>query len=147
MKCVIAAAFILGAAPSAAQPARLDPDTAAWWATSAQLSNDAMEGRDTGSAAYDRAARLVASKFQEAGLKPAGENGTWFQRVPMHEIAITSARLNVGGRPLLFLHDLTVSPARGMPAGIDLPLAYGGYCAPQALRDVSGRIVICHGTH
>jgi hypothetical protein len=106
-----------------------------------------MEGRDTGSAAYERAARLVASKFQEAGLKPAGENGTWFQRVPMHDIAITSARLSASGRPLLFLHDFTVSPARGMPARIDLPLAYGGYCALQALREVSGRIVICHGTH
>jgi hypothetical protein len=147
MKCVFAAAFIAGAAPSAGQPPSLDPDTAAWWATTEQLSNDAMEGRDTGSAAYERAARLVASKFQEAGLRPAGENGTWFQRVPMHETAITSARLSAGGRPLRFLHDLTVSPAPGMPASIDLPLAYGGYCAPQALREASGRIVICHGTH
>ena len=147
MKWVIAGVLIAGASPSAAQPSSLDPDTAAWWATTAQLSNDAMEGRDTGSAAYERAAGLVASKFQEARLKPAGENGSWFQRVPMHEIAITSARLSAGGRALVFLHDLTVAPARGMPASIDFPLAYGGYCAPQALREVSGRIVICHGTH
>ena len=49
----------VGAAPAA----KLDPDTAAWWKTTAQLSSDAMEGRDTGSAAYLRAARLVASKF------------------------------------------------------------------------------------
>src|SRR3954451_14580426 len=126
MKTVIAsaAAALIAAAP-APKP---DPDTAAWWATTAQLSNDAMEGRDTGTAAYERAARLVASRFQAAGLKPAGENGTWVQRVPMHETRIERARISAGTRPLVFLHDLTVSPAEGMPARIDAPLAYGGYC-------------------
>ena len=56
----------------AAAPPKLDPDTAAWWATTAQLSNDGMEGRDTGSPAFEHAAQLVASKFAAAGLKPAG---------------------------------------------------------------------------
>jgi Peptidase family M28 len=131
----------------AAAPPKLDPDTAAWWATTAQLSNDSMEGRDTGSQAYERAARLVASRFQAAGLKPAGENGTWFQRVPMHETRIERASVGVGNHPLVFLHDLTINPAAGMPARVDAPLAYGGYCAADALGDVRGKIVICHGTH
>ena len=143
----LAAAALMGSVPAVGQQPRLDADTRSWWATTAQLSNDAMEGRDTGSAAYERAALLVASKFAAAGLRPAGEGGTWFQRVPMHEIAIIEARLSIGGRPLVFLHDLTVSPARGMPAHVDLALAYGGYCAANALGDVKGRIVICHGTH
>ena len=137
-----AALALVGAAP-----AKLDPDTTAWWKITAQLSNDAMEGRDTGSAAYERAARLVAAKFAAAGLKPAGENGTWFQRVPMHEIAIARANLTVGGRPLLFLHDLTVSPSAGMPAAVDAPIVYGGYCGAATLGDVRGKVVICHGTH
>jgi hypothetical protein len=130
-----------------AAPPKLDADTGAWWATTAQLSNDAMEGRDTGSPAYLRAAKLVASKFAAAGLKPAGENGSWFQDVPMHEIRIVRATLSAGKRPLVFLHDLTVSPAEGMPSRVDAPLAYGGYCAPEALGDVRGKVVICHGTH
>ena len=138
----IAAMLTIGAAPP-----KLDPDTAAWWSTTAQLSNDSMQGRDTGTAAYLRAAQLVASKFAAAGLKPAGENGSWFQRVPMHEIRIDAANIAVGGRPLLFLHDLTVSPAEGMPARIEAPLSYGGYCAPSSLAGVNGKIVICHGTH
>lgn len=131
----------------AASPPRLDPDTAAWWANNAQLSSDAMEGRDTGTAAYERAARLVASKLQAAGLKPAGAGGTWFQRVPMHEIRIERATVSVGNRPLLFLHDLTMNPAAGTPARIDAPLAYGGYCGAAGLGDVRGKIVICHGSH
>ena len=136
-----------GALVAAAPAPKMDADTAAWWATTAQLSNDGMEGRDTGSPAYLRAARLVASKFAAAGLKPAGENGTWYQDVPMHEIRVTGARLTVGKRPLVFLHDLTISPDEATPAHVDAPLAYGGYCAAGSLGDVRGAIVICHGTH
>ena len=138
----MAALLLAGAAP-----AKLDRDAAAWWATTAQLSNDAMEGRDTGSSAYLRAANIVASKFAAAGLKPAGENGTWFQRVPMHELAVARAAFRVGNRPLVFLHDLTISPTEGMPRRIDAPLAYGGYCGAASLNDVHGKVVICHGTH
>jgi hypothetical protein len=49
-----------------------DPDTLAWWHTTEALSNDSMEGRDTGSAAYQRAADYVASRFKASGLEPAG---------------------------------------------------------------------------
>ena len=141
---MIAAAGLIAAA--AAAP-KLDADTAAWWATTAQLSNDAMAGRDTGSPEYMRAARLAASKFAAAGLKPAGENGSWFQNVPMHEMRVTGAKLSAGGRPLVFLHDLTISPNEATPTNVDAPLAYGGYCRAASLGDVRGKIVICHGTH
>jgi hypothetical protein len=130
-----------------ATPPKLDPDTAAWWKTTADLSNDALEGRDTGSPAYERAAKLVASRFAAAGLKPAGENGSWFQRVPMHETSVTEATFRIGRRPLVFLHDLTVSPAVGMRAQIAAPMVYSGYCAASSLNDVRGKFVICHGTH
>jgi Peptidase family M28 len=139
---VAAALLLLGAAPP-----KLDPDTAAWWKTTAELSNDAMEGRDTGSPAYERAAKMAAARFEAAGLKPAGENGSWFQRVPMREISVTRATFRAGNRPLVFLHDLTVSPTLGMPARVDAPLVYGGYCGSPSLGDVRGKIVICHGTH
>ena len=60
LRCLLSLAALLTVA---AAPPKLDPDTAAWWSTTAQLSNDSMEGRDTGTAAYERAARLVASKL------------------------------------------------------------------------------------
>ena len=65
-----------------------DADTLAWWHTTEALSGDAMEGRDTGSAAYERAAEYVAKRFKAAGLMPAGDDGTYFQRVPMHEVDV-----------------------------------------------------------
>jgi len=133
-----------GAAP---QPPASDADTVAWWNTATALSADAMEGRDTGSPAYDRAARVVADQFAAAGLKPLGEDGSWFQRVAMEQVAVESATLTAGDRPIAFLRDITVQPAPDMPATIDAPLAYRGYCAAGTLGDVKGKVVICHGTH
>jgi Peptidase family M28 len=138
----IVIAFI-GAAPAPG----LNPDTAAWWGLTAELSNDRMEGRDTGSPSYMRAARLVAAKFKAAGLAPAGENGSWFENVPMHEVRVEGATIRAGNRELVFLHDLTISPSEATPAHVETYLSYGGYCGAQALKNVSGKIVICHGTH
>jgi Zn-dependent M28 family amino/carboxypeptidase len=139
-------AILTGLAVAAAPlPANVDPDTRAWWATTAALSGDAMEGRDTGSAAYERAAKLVAQRFAKAGLKPAGEKGGWFQPVPMGEIAVTKASVTVGGRGLRFLHDIYLSPAPGMATAIDAPIAFRGYCGKDALGEVRGKAVVCWG--
>lgn len=132
---------------AAARPLPADPDTRAWWATTAALSGDAMAGRDTGSPGYERAATMVARRFAAAGLKPAGDAGGYLQRVPMQQLSIARARVTVGGRPLRFLHDIMANPVPGMRERIDAPLAYRGYCAAAALGDVRGRLVICHGTH
>lgn len=143
LKIVAIALLLIGAAPRQG----LDPDTKAWWTTTADLSNDRMEGRDTGSPAYLRAARFVASKFAAAGLKPAGKNGSWFETVPMDEVRVEGATMRAGNTPLVFLHDLTISPGEATPAHVEASLSYGGYCSTGALKDVSGKIVICHGTH
>src|SRR5690606_9156343 len=47
------------------------------------LADDAMEGRETGTAGYARASDHVARRFAEIGLEPAGDDGTFFQRVPL----------------------------------------------------------------
>lgn len=131
----------------AARPLPSDPDTRAWWETTAALSDDRMAGRDTGSDGYERAAKLVAARFAAAGLLPAGDDGTYFQRVPMQSLSIDRANVKVGATPLRFLHDVMANPFAGMPTRLDGRLAYRGYCAASTLGDVRGRIVICHGTH
>jgi hypothetical protein len=47
------------------------------------LSDDALEGRGTGSRGYDIAAKFMASQFELLGLQPAGDNGSYFQSVPL----------------------------------------------------------------
>src|ERR1700712_698831 len=43
------------------------------------LASDALKGRGDGSAELDRAADYIAEQFKQIGLKPAGDNGTYFQ--------------------------------------------------------------------
>jgi len=47
------------------------------------LSHDLLEGRGTGQRGGDLAAEYIATQFAEYGLKPAGDHGTYMQRVPL----------------------------------------------------------------
>jgi len=47
------------------------------------LSDDLLEGRGTGQRGGDIAAQYIAAQFALYGLKPAGDNGTYMQRVPL----------------------------------------------------------------
>ena len=47
------------------------------------LSHDLLEGRGTGQRGGDIAAEYIATQFALDGLKPAGDNGTYMQKVPM----------------------------------------------------------------
>lgn len=147
---------LLAAAPAPAQHPRdaeiHDADTKAWWHTTEDLSSDAMEGRDTGSDAYRRAADIVARRFGSAGLKPAGENGTYLQTVPMHQVQVdpqgTSFRVlrdDGASVPLAFLEQITVAASASLQA-INAPLVFRGYCGKDAMSGISGKAVVCFGT-
>ena len=47
------------------------------------LASDLLEGRGTGQRGGDIAAEYIATQFAEYGLKPAGENGSYLQKVPL----------------------------------------------------------------
>lgn len=127
-----------------------DPDTRAWWRLTEQLSADDMEGRDTGSKGYDKAADLLVGRLKAAGLRPAGDNGGWFQSFPVIEARVETAGTTFTVKPadgpdlpLKFLHQITVTPDSALPAALDAPLTFRGYCRPQDLADASGKVVIC----
>ncbi len=46
------------------------------------IAHDTMMGRAPGDAGNFKATTYIAAEFARAGLKPAGDNGTWFQTVP-----------------------------------------------------------------
>jgi len=130
-----------------------DEDTRAWWHTTEALSGDAMEGRDTGSAAYQRAADYVAGRFHEAGLHAAGDNGSFFQTVPLHEVAVdrdgtsfTLLRDHGSDFPIDFLEQITIAAAANLPAETEARLTFRGYCGKDAMKDIAGQIVVCFGT-
>jgi hypothetical protein len=43
------------------------------------LAGDEMKGRGLGTPELDRVAEYIAQRFQEAGLKPGSDSGSWFQ--------------------------------------------------------------------
>jgi hypothetical protein len=45
------------------------------------LSDDLLEGRDTGARGHEIASLYIAAEFEKYGLTPAGDNGTYMQRV------------------------------------------------------------------
>ncbi|RIW14621.1 peptidase M28 [Algoriphagus lacus] len=123
----------------------LDEDTRAWWDLTTELSSDEMEGRDTGSPGFVKAAEVVAKAFAEAGLQPLGDQGSWFQEVAMEETEITQASVTVGGRELRFLYDVYASPGN-VTESVEAPMIYCGYCDSASLGEVKNKLVICHGT-
>ena len=50
------------------------------------LSSDLLEGRGPGTRGSQLAAEYIATQFALNGLKPAGDNGTYFQKVPLYAV-------------------------------------------------------------
>src|SRR5580704_9586423 len=112
------ALFLLSLTVAATEP---NAATRRWWQYVTALSGDDLEGRDTGSPAYQRAARYVATELEHVGIQPAGEQG-YFQPVPMQRIPLNTASSTValerkaGTRKLVWLHEITMNAASGLPA-------------------------------
>src|SRR5919112_69195 len=70
------------------------------------LSSDLLEGRGTGSRGGQLAEEYIATSLAVAGLKPAGENGTYFQTVPMVGVSTQPASelsaVTKGGKTVSF---------------------------------------------
>ena len=62
---------------------RLDTSAANIEADVRFLADDLLEGREAGTRGYDLAALYVATRYRLIGLEPAGDDGSFFQRVPL----------------------------------------------------------------
>lgn len=60
------------------------------------IAHDSMMGRDTPSRGLDLTAQYVADQFKRFGLKPGGDNGTWFQRYPISKVSLDVAKSHLG---------------------------------------------------
>src|SRR6185436_15487942 len=87
--------------PAKNTPASLAAQRGAELITAAQLrdylsfiASDVMEGRDTPSRGLDTAAQFIATNLSRWGLKPAGDDGTFFQKIALSRTAIEKAETN-----------------------------------------------------
>jgi Zn-dependent M28 family amino/carboxypeptidase len=77
-------------------------DATALLAHTRTLSSNEFEGRAPGTKGEDRTVAYIADQFKQAGLQPAGADGSYFQRVPL--VGITpdpSTALVLDGRPVV----------------------------------------------
>lgn len=98
------------------------------------LASDELEGRGTGQPGGDLAADYIAAQFKSYGLKPAGENSTFFQSVPMVGMKTlpdtTFALVPDSGAPLDLkpLDDyVTTNERQTESVAIDAPIVFVGY--------------------
>ena len=149
IRTATAAGLILLAAPATAQD--LPPDQAAMRAHVAYLASDDLRGREAGTPDYDRAAAYVVEQFKAAGLQPGGEDGGWYQKVPLAATrAIATPTMALNGQPLTFGVDFTVAPTPGRSdLTLTAPVVFAGYGIVDAAigrddyrgLDVRGKIV------
>ncbi|KQM67990.1 peptidase M28 [Sphingomonas sp. Leaf17] len=120
------------------------------------LSSDAYEGRAPTTPAEDNTIAYIADQFAKAGLKP-GNNGSWYQDVPMVEITAQDVRpftFTGGTTPVTMAYraDMVAGTYRVVPRieVTDSPVVFVGYGinAPEkgwndyAGIDVRGKTVV-----
>ncbi len=119
------------------------------------IADDSMLGRESGTIGNVKVTNYVAREMERLGLRPGGENGTFFQTVPVIIARIDSARpITVDGAALRLGTDLLPFPAtsagRALPMGLTtrsldgVQAVYGGQLGGTLIdpRDAAGRLVV-----
>jgi hypothetical protein len=72
------------------------------------IADDSMRGRESGDIGNAMVTDYIASEFRRFGLQPAGENGTYFQTIPLMRGGFEAApELSFGGQGLVAWQDFT----------------------------------------
>lgn len=113
------------------------------------IASDELEGRDTPSRGLDIAGLYIVSHLQRWGVKPGGENGTYFQPLNyrMDTVNTGETRIQVGGRSFEYGVGFV---ARPVALNTNAPLVYVGYgwsnpekgIDPYAGLEVQGKIIV-----
>lgn len=120
------------------------------------LSSDLLEGRGTGTQGLKIASSYVAAQFAKSGVEPGGENGTYFQEVPMvNYTAQSNVRFEfVKGRErvaLKYLDDFVANTGKIEPrVQVNSEIVFVGYGvdAPEQNwsdykdMDVTGKVLL-----
>ncbi len=121
------------------------------------LADDLLEGREAGTRGYDLASLYVAQRLRAIGLRPAGDDGGYYQTVPM----LRATRVDGGGR-LAIVRDGATTELRfrddylpglnydNADASVDAPAVFvaQGVVAPELQQDdyagldVKGKVAV-----
>ena len=149
-------ALVAGSAAAAA-PSDISPSIETMKEVVKEISSDAYEGRAPGTAGEEKTLSYLVRRFEAIGLKP-GNKGSWFQDVPLVEIAaknVLPLRFTGGKAPVSadYGSQMVIATYRTAQTHIevkDSPVVFVGYGikAPEkkwndyAGVDVRGKTVI-----
>ncbi|MGI8849839.1 MAG: M28 family peptidase [Pyrinomonadaceae bacterium] len=141
-------------ATKAKSPARNASDTI----TAAQLkdylyfvASDEMEGRNTPSRGLDITAKFMATLLSRWGFKPAGDDGTFFQKIALvrNQVDPDKAQVEINGQKLAYGTDFLADANSG---AVNAPLVFAGNgwyvksknIDPLKDMDVRGKTVVIY---
>jgi Zn-dependent M28 family amino/carboxypeptidase len=122
------------------------------------LASDEFEGRGPATRAETKTIDYVAGQMKAAGLKPAGQKGTWFQDVPLRMSNISGTptlSMTIGGTAQALTQggEVAIRAAETGQSSVnfaDLPLVFVGYGVKAPERgwddfkgvDLKGKIMV-----
>ncbi|HKP14532.1 MAG TPA: hypothetical protein VJT85_00640, partial [Gemmatimonadaceae bacterium] len=113
------------------------------------FADDSMMGREAGTPGSMKGTAYIAAELRRLGLKPAGENGGYFQNVPFIARTLDSlTTIAANGATLTAYTDFVVVPFRGaQPRAIDgAQVIYGGVMGDTAhaltAEQIEGKFVV-----
>jgi Zn-dependent M28 family amino/carboxypeptidase len=144
--------------PQAARAAAASIDSEKIRAHVRFLSLDLLEGRGPGTRGAELAAEYIATQFALAGVEPAGDDGSYFQKVPLFAVHTIEDKTKfsfvpASGQPidLAYGTEIVSKDQTGeTTAEIDAPIVFVGYgiSAPEyhwddyAGADLKGKIAL-----
>ena len=118
------------------------------------LSSDELLGRNTPSPGFDKAAAYIVERLQRAGVKPLGDDGTFYQRYVMRESRVDTenAVFEAAGKPFRSPDGFSLR-SFAAPVSGTYPVVYIQHGWTMASRgidpfagvDVKGKVVVAHG--
>ena len=120
------------------------------------LADSLLEGREPGTRGHEIAARYVQTELESMGLRPAGNEGSWYQPVPLRKAVADAGRSSLAlvrdaqERKLVDGEDYVLYPhMQQTETSVEAPVVFVGFgvTAPNrkyddyAGTDVKGKIV------
>ena len=117
------------------------------------IASDELEGRDTPSRGLDTAAKFLAMSLARWGFKPAGDNGTFFQRIDLRRDRADTGQTKVeySGRTLTTGLDFLPAGGSGTVSGSLVFAGNGWFVKSKNIDaykgiDPAGKIAVIFGT-
>jgi hypothetical protein len=113
------------------------------------LASDAMRGREAGTLDELSASMWIAERARQIGLKPAGDNGTYFQFFPLERYRVSpSSPVTLGGKTLRMGRDVIADNIvlANVDAAVITATSEELTTADQTTLDITGKALVVRYT-